>query len=256
MNDSVLPKFDPKAGGLRGAIGLVIEFLTVFVIWIIELARAAMRHFRAMSPRARGVTLILTALLILLLCGILLANLVKANIEAANQPSIKELLGTAPFNLDTRPLPAIGDDMRVALPAAFGTFKLGAELVPIYAPTSLVNQCLLQFETEAAENCNVTFARLNRGFGRYASGQDVVDIGVARLADDVMAEETFAGLYRYGRRIGRTGNFSIRRVGPADYFYSKEPGWITFAYSRGAWVFAVSARNESVLNAAVEAFPH
>ena len=41
-----------------------------------------------------------------------------------------------------------------------------------------------------------------------------------------------------------------------DYFYSKERGWITLAYSRGAWVFAISARNESLLNAAVEAFPY
>lgn len=249
-------KFDPQAPGVRGRIGTALEFLTITALLAWELAKYAGDRFARLSPRVRGVFLISVAIVLLAFASTLIAR----SLQQESEPGIREWLGTVPYALETRALPSVvestGDGASVALPASFGDFERISGEPADPDVSSLLNLCLLDTTVGPDNRCNVQQPRVNLAFERYRSGETWVEIGVAQIDSAAHASETLAGLYRYARRTGQTGNFAIYGVGAVDYFYSREPGWISFAYRQDTWIIAVSARTQAALDAAVEQFPY
>lgn len=238
--------------GIRGWLVILRELLIVAILLTWELSKLGKERFMRLSPRVRGLLLIVAAVLMLALTGILVA----AALYEAPVPTIREQIAVAPYSLEGRGLPPIVDGSFIAMPDKFGDFERLSEVPADASTSSLINQCVLDTGTGQDNACNVQQPRTQIAFERYRSGQGWVDVSVAKISTPDDAREMVAGLYRYARRTGQTGNFAIYSVGPIDFFYSREPGWITFVYSHDQWIFSISSRTQVMLDAAVSQFPY
>ncbi|WP_162909402.1 hypothetical protein [Aggregatilinea lenta] len=243
---------DPQAPGVRGWIGLTFEVLIITALVTWELSKYAWDRFEHMSGRARGAILISAAILLLGFTGTLIARA----LHTETPPTIRDRIGMAPFSLDTRPSLSLVDGSFIAMPASFGDFERISGEPADASLSSQLNLCLLDTTVGPENVCNIQIPRQHLGFERYRSGEGWVDVAVAQIDSVANADETIAGLYRYARRIGHTGNFAIYGVGPVDYFYGQEPGWISFAYARDTWIVVISTRSPAMLEQAITQFPY
>ncbi|HML21463.1 MAG TPA: hypothetical protein PKD09_07445 [Aggregatilinea sp.] len=238
--------------GIRGWIIILRELMIVAILLTWELSKLGKERFMRFSPRVRGLMLIIVAVLMLALTGILVA----AAMYEAPVPTIREQIAVAPYSLEGRKLPPIVDGSFISMPDEFGDFERLSEVPADASTSSLINQCVLDTSVGQDNECNVQQMRTQIAFERYRSGQGWVDISIAKIGTPGDTLEMVAGLYRYARRTGQTGNFAIYGVGPIDFFYSREPGWITFVYSHDQWIISISSRTQAMLDAAVNQFPY
>ena len=250
--------FDPEAGGIRGAIGVVVAGLGINFEWLTARVDRINNRFEKLPARRRGIILIVLSLLILTPVGIFFSQQVDDAIVVNSAPVLEEAL-YAPFGIDKRPLPVYSLGPDSARPERFGTHTLLSKVVSEDVPSSWLNHCLLGIPlAEAGETqqdaCDRRFGTVDTAFGRYVYNNMRVDIAVAQFVDDEAARSTMTDLLRFARKTGQVGNFVIEGVGAIDYFHSSINRMVSFTWSRGPWVFSVSGRLFTDVERAVTQF--
>jgi hypothetical protein len=252
------PLFDPEAGGIRGAIGMLIAGLAMNFEWLTSRVDRINTRFEQLPARRRGIILIILSLVILAPVGIFFSRQVDEVIVVNSAPMLESAL-TAPFDIGKRPLPVYSLGAESARPARFGAHTLLSSAVSERVPSSWINHCLLGIPlTDASEQqqsaCNRRYGAVSTAFGRYVHDNMRVDIGVAQFVDDAAASATLTDLLRFARKTGQVGNFAIEGAGEIDYFYSSVNRMVSFSWARGPWVFSVSGRLYSDVERAVSQY--
>lgn len=254
MDDRKLFDFDPEAPGLRGAVGMFFAALAIAWKWFAGRVQQVIAYFQDMPARVRGVTLIMTAIFMLLLVTLTMVNLF-AKPAKAEGPVLAAAL-VAPYEIETRPVPPIDVvDAQAILPAAFGEHTAENIAVPIDA-TSDLNRCLLsQMQPNIRPECSILYGPVGVGSGSYVAKTHGVHIVAAYFGSGNSARAAMVDLVRYIRQVGQAGNYALS-VTSVDFLYSYSNGWVSFTWRRGPWVFNISSQFFSGLEQAAEKFPY
>lgn len=236
-------------GALQDTLSVVGVLLAILFSRVFVVLNRGKLWFNCQPPLLRGLTLITISLVMMIFVGFFFAGEVRAYLEGEKVGPVLEEALADPYGLDGRFDPTEADTARSVLPSVVFNFNRTASVLSKENSSSLLNHCVLGIPVpfEYDKTCVRTIGALDTASARYMSRNEMADLTVSRFTNEAAAERTMLELLHYAREIGQVGNFSVAGVGPVDYFYSLSRGWTSFTWSRGAWVYTVSASSFEAL---------
>lgn len=247
--------FDPKAPGVRGAVGLVMLFFSALTK---SLRTNFNKRFSRLS-KAQQLIIANTAKLLLLVCVIGAITIVTINTIGNNEAPEVALPALQAALISPYTLPEITINPNTVDAEATETFRLSNLFYSSFGdytfqndtletlPPDKLNQCLTGGAAAEGDICveTVTLQPRDTLSARFentetATPVDVL-IGYYRNHETLLASQL--ELLNAARRYGRVNDFVIGETGDLDYFYFYQQGWYSFTWFQDVWVFSVSARS-------------
>jgi hypothetical protein len=205
-----------------------------------------------------------------------LMQMITRHVAATTGPFLSDAL-QAPFQLDTRPMPAWTTENTMILPSNVGNYAIVDGSVQIVIPTpvteatsgqatvpdvpSVVPAAVLGKCLHSATSADLTATCVGipaqyLAFADYQSAEGIViHLVSAQFGSHDDATQAIKALRRQAGSVGHVGDYAIG-VGTVDFFYSVTGDQYNFTWSNGMWVYLVSGASSADLEAFTQSFSY